>query len=167
MPDDYPVIKGEVIWPTKEQRDKGLEEIERFAPHWSASQALLIIKPRLGLIVSLKRIDHDERHFGLTVTVEEIMVAPPEFDPQKPLMLRCVWNQPYLSLSAKRISAPYSFYLHFGAEGVRQVREFSITKKFNLIKQTEKHAETILGLLSHCFSMKPDQLERLLKDDIG
>ena len=156
------MTKGQVVWPTKEQRNEGLEAIQRYAPHWNATPALLVIKPHLGLIVSVKRIEHDEHYFRLTVLVEEILVAPKEFDQREPLILQCVWNQPYMSLSRDLISAPYNFYLHFGAEGVRQVRKFSTTRKFHLWKGPE-----MMGMLRYCFSANPDQLKELLKDEIG
>jgi hypothetical protein len=167
VPEDYPNRGGnstklQTVWPTKEERDKGREAVERYAPYWSASEALLIRKPHLGLIVSIKRIEHDEMYFRLTVAVEEIIVAPEKFDPRKPVILQCVWNAPYMSLDADSISAPYNFYLHFGAEGVRLVRKFSTTRMFHAEKP-----ELMLGTLRHCFSSDPAMLKALFKDEIG
>ncbi len=56
--------------------EKGLAQIERYAPLWKASPALLVIKPHHGLIVSFESIEHDERHFALAFAVEEAIVAP-------------------------------------------------------------------------------------------
>src|SRR5208283_4019734 len=91
-------------------------------PLWKANPALLVIKPHHGLIVSLESIEHDERYFALAFAVEEAMVAPEAFDTQIPIKLRRVWNQPYMSLGADCISAPYSFYLHFGARGANSAQ---------------------------------------------
>jgi hypothetical protein len=154
MPADNPpevvVLPAQIVWPTKEQMEKGLAEIERYAPLWKASPALLVIKPHLGLIVSLKNIEHDERYFALAIAAEEAIVAPDGFDAQIPIALKCVWNQPYLSLGADSISAPYSFYLHFGAQGVQRAREFSATKCFDKLRSSPM----LLGLLRACF--EPD-----------
>ena len=84
--------------------------IERYAPLWKTSPALLVTKPHLGLIVSLEKIEHDERYFALAFAVEDAIVAPEGFDAQIPIRLNCVWNQPYMSPGADSISAPYSFY---------------------------------------------------------
>jgi hypothetical protein len=138
----------EIVWPTKEQREKRLAEIQRYAPDWRASPALLIIKPHLGVIVSLQSIEHDEHYFALRLAVEETIAAPDDFDPTTPVLLTCVWNQPYLSLSPNGISAPYSFRLHFGAQGVQHVRELSGMKFFAAVKKTE----LLPGILSACFS---------------
>lgn len=131
MPADHPAESTEpvqIVWPTKEQMEKRLAEIERYAPHWKESPALLVIKPELGLIVSLENIEHDERHFTLTLAVKEAIVAPEGFDAQIPIVLECTWNQPYMSLGADSISAAYCFYLHFGAQGVQRAREVSAKK---------------------------------------
>ena len=142
---------GQIVWPTTEERDRGRAEIERFSSVWKASPALLIIKPDLGVVVSLKDIAHDERYFTLTLEVEETIVAPDGFDPQAPIELRCVWNQPYLSVVSDCINAPYCFRLHFGAQGVRNVREFAATKLFRTLKDSSKDSSIIAGLLSGCF----------------
>lgn len=112
--------------------EKRLADIERYAPCWKASPAYLVIKPDLGLIVSLENIEHDERYFVLTLAVEEAIVAPEGFDPRIPIKLTCVWNQPYMSLGAHLISAPYSFRLEFGAQGVQRIRESTATSLIDL-----------------------------------
>ena len=136
MPDDHPplpVITCQTVWPTKEQIEKGLADIERYAPCWKASPAYLVIKPDLGLIVSLENIEHDERYFVLTLAVEEAIVAPEGFDPQIPIKLTCVWNQLYMSLDAYEIYAPYCFRLQFGEQGVQRIRDFAATSLFDTV----------------------------------
>jgi len=149
MPTDHPhqaVVPTQIIWPTKEQMEKGLAEIERHAPFWKATPALLVIKPHLGVIVSLKNIEHDERHFTLSVAVEETIVAPKGLDAQFPITLKNVWNQPYLSMDSHCISAPYGYYLHFGDEGVQRVRKLSAE-----LSDKQKNGPFTLGLLRGCF----------------
>jgi hypothetical protein len=154
MPADNPpevvLFPDQIVWPEKEEMEKGLAAVERYAPLWKASPALLVIKPYLGLIVSLENIKHDKRYFSLTIAVEEAIIAPKSFDAQNPITLTCVWNQPYMSLGADSISAPYSFYLHFGAHGVQRVREFSATRFFD----TLRNDPMLIGLLRACF--QPD-----------
>lgn len=139
---------AQIVWPTIQQMEEGLVAIKRYEPVWRASPALLVIKPRLGLIVSLKQVEHDERYFVLAIAVQEAIVAPDGFDPHIPVTLRCVWNQPYLSLGVDHISAPYSFYLHFGAQGVQRARDFSATKLFGKLR----NSPALLGLLRSCFN---------------
>ena len=149
MPADDPreaAAPAETVWPTREQAEKGLAQIERYAPLWKASPALLVIKPDHALIVSLESIEHDERHFTLALAVEEAIVAPEAFA-QILIKLQCVWNQPYMSLGTGCISAPYSFYLHFGAQGVKRAREFSKTMVFEKLR----NSPLLLGLLRSCF----------------
>lgn len=126
--------------------EKVLAEIERHAPLWKATPALLVIKPHLGLIVSLKNIEHDERYFTLSLAVEETIVAPEGFDAQIPITLKNVWNQPYLSMDPRAISAPYCYYLHFGDEGVQRVRKFGAK-----LSDKQKNGPFTLGLLRSCF----------------
>jgi hypothetical protein len=166
MPADHPpepTVSGQIIWPTKEEREKGLAAIERYAPLWKASPALLVIKPHLGLIVFLENIEHDEHYFALTIAVKETIVAPEGFDAQTPITLRCVWNQPYMSLCPDSISAPYSFYLHFGAQGVQRVRELSATRLFD----TASNSRTALGLLRGCFQPNFQLPAEYSKDKTG
>jgi hypothetical protein len=148
--DNPPEVVAQIVWPTKEQMEKRLAEIERYSAFWKVSPALLVIKPHLGLIVSLENIKHDERHFALAIAVHEAIVAPKGFDTQTPITLKCVWNQPYMSLGADVISAPYSFCLHFGAEGVQRAREFSKTGFFDKLRDSP----ILLGILGACF--QPD-----------
>ena len=91
------------------------------------------------------------------------MVAPEAFDTQIPIKLRCVWNQPYMSLSADCISAPYSFYLHFGAHGVQRAREFSATTAFEKMR----NSPMLLGLLRACFKAHFQLPAESSKDDTG
>lgn len=70
--------------------EKGFAGIERYVPRWKASPALLVIKPDLGLVVSLENIEHDERYFKLAIAVEKTIVAPGRFDSQIPIYHRWV-----------------------------------------------------------------------------
>jgi hypothetical protein len=140
-----PIQTAQIVWPTKDQWQKGSAEIEEYAPEWKASPALLVIKPELALIVAVKNIEHDERHFALSVAVEETILAPEGFNEKEPIVLECVWNQPYMSMSATDISAPYSFYLHFGAKGVQRVHEFMATEIFRSLGNNS------MGILRACF----------------
>ena len=107
------------------------------------------------MIVSVNTIECDRHHFALHVTVDDVTVAPESFDPRRPLILQCAWNQLYMSLGANRISAPYSLNLYFGIEGVQQLREFSTSEVFEALKGSN----TILGMLVDAFS--PDYDARL------
>lgn len=151
MPADLPpepLLRVNIVRPSNEERKARLTEIERYSPFWKARPALLVIKPDLALSVSLKNIDDDENYFWLILAVEETIVAPDQFIPEVPMILRCVWNQPYLSLNADLISAPYAFYLHFGSEGVQHVRELSANRVF---KEFRSKPGTV-GILRSCFS---------------
>jgi hypothetical protein len=161
--DNPPELVAQIVWPTKEEIEKRLAEIERYAPLWKASPALLVIKPDRGLIVSLANIEHDELYFALAIAVEEAIVAPEGFDARIPIMLKCVWNQPYMSLGADCISAPYSFYLHFGAQGVQRAREFSATRFFH----NPRNSRMLLGLLRACFHPDFQLPAELSNDDTG
>jgi hypothetical protein len=151
MPDDHPpspVTTLQFVLPTKEQIEKRLAELERYAPGWKASPAYLFLKPDRGLIVSFQHFKHDELYFYLTFAVEEAIIAPEGFDPQIPITLTCVWNQPYLSLGAGCINAAYCFRLEFGAQGVQRIREFTATSLFDLAKRGPYP-----GMLSICFAL--------------
>jgi len=106
----------EIVGPTRRERKKGLADVERFAPGWKSSPALLVIKPNLGLLVSVKSIEKNDSAFTLAIAVEEAIVAPKGFNSRDTISLQCCWNHPYLHLDAELISAPYSFYLHFGSK---------------------------------------------------
>jgi hypothetical protein len=162
MPGDNPEV-AQIVWPTKEEVEKGLAKIERYESIWKATPALLVIKPHLGLIVSLENIKHDEHYFALTIAVEKPIVAPEGFDAQNLITLKCVWNQPYISLGADLISAPYSFYLHFGAQGVQRARELSAMKSFDKLRNNPMQ----LGLLRSCFQSNFQLLTKLCNDDTG
>jgi hypothetical protein len=152
MPPDPPREadqSAKIIWPTKEEFDRGVTDLRRYIPVWKASLALLVIKPKLGLIVSLRQVETDERGFRIVLEVVEAMVAPPDFERQKPITLACVWNQPYLSFNVHDISAPYSFYLHFGSAGVQRAREMMVT----LAGDTNN--PFVLGRLRSCFNSRP------------
>jgi hypothetical protein len=152
-PHALPIIAGENVWPTNAEREKGLAVIERYAHRWKATPGLLIEKPYVGVVVSLQAIGHDEHYFALTLAVEDAIVAPKDFDAKAPLRLGCVWNQPYKSLSAGGISAPYCFYLYFAPHGVQQLAQFRTTKVFDALKD---HPELLLRMLRVCFTRNSD-----------
>src|SRR6266851_4268496 len=129
--------------------DKGLAELEACLPFWKETPALLVIKPTLGLIVTVLSSEHDRRGFTLRLAIRERLVAPPAFG-QTEISVACVWNQPYMSFRRSDISASYGFYLHFGSEGVARARE--LIKSFHPEKAgTLDQAQGYLGLLRTCF----------------
>lgn len=151
-PQSVPELK--IVWSTQEQVERGRTAIERYAAGWKASPALLVIKPYLALIVSLKDIQQDERHFALTLVAEQVIVAPKDFDREEPIVLTCVWNQPFMDLHRDLINAPYSFYLHFGAEGVQEVREFTQNERFSRMPP-----ELVMGALRGLFLKYSDGMK--------
>jgi hypothetical protein len=151
-----------ILKPTREERKKGLADVGRFAPIWKSSPALLLIKPHLGLIVSVESIEKDDTAFTLAIAVEEAIVAPKGFNTRDTIRLQCWWNQPYLHLDAELISAPYNFYLHFGSKGVRQVRQFRASALF---KHPES-AEAKIGHLRTCFTARSEFFAEILGWDI-
>lgn len=112
MPADNPP-EVQIVWADKRADGNGIGRDRTIRGRLDASPALLVIKPHLGLIVSLEDIKHDRRYFALAIAVEEAIVAPEGFDAQVPITLKCVWNQPYMSLSVDSISAPYCFLPSF------------------------------------------------------
>jgi hypothetical protein len=150
MPPDNPIESElKIIWPSQADMRDGLTKVEGYLPFWKANPALLVIKPELGLIVTLQSLTHDERGFKLVCGVEQALVAPPGFEATTPIALDCAWNQPYLSLAVDRISAPYCFYLHFGVEGVQRARAFSAIVG---VRRGGRAGEMLLGVLRSCFS---------------
>jgi hypothetical protein len=149
MPPDNPLESAlKIIWPSKAEVRDGLAKIEEYLPFWKTNPALLVIKPELGLIVGLQSLEHDERGFTLVCGVEQALVAPPGFETGTPINLDCVWNQPYLSMAATRITAPYGFYLHFGVEGVERARALSAI----FVRRGGTKSEMLLAELKRCFS---------------
>jgi hypothetical protein len=149
MPPDNPIESDlKIIWPSKAEMRAGLAKIEEYLPFWKIKPALLVIKPELGLIVTLQSIEHDKNGFTMVCGVEQALVAPPGFDTATPVTLECVWNQPYLSMAGDRISAPYNFYLHFGVEGVQRAKEMSAT----YFRRGGTDGKRLLGGLRSCFS---------------
>ena len=136
-----------VLKPTREQVDDGLSELQRCIPSWMASPALLVVKPHIGIVVSVQHVAHDDDGFTLSLVVKEALVTPADFEATRPIEVRCAWNQPYMSIDAHCISAPYSFYLHFGVEGVNRAREVSLS-----FVGKEKNGEILLGYMRACFS---------------
>ncbi len=140
-------VRAEIAWPTKEEIEQGVAQVQRYSPVWIATPALLVIKPHLGLIVSVKQIEYDDRFLTLKLALDQTIVAPEEFRAQDPIQLQCVWNQPYLHLARNSIFAPYCFSLHFGVEGVQHVRSLTATGAF----EDRESSGMMLGLLRRCF----------------
>ena len=115
------------------------------------------------MVVCLDSIKHDERYFALGLAVEEVIVAPEGFEEKVPITLKCVWNHPYMSMGADLISAPYSFYLHFGAQGVQRVRELSATRFFDKLRDSPM----ALGVLRASFESDIQVPGELSDDDNG
>jgi hypothetical protein len=161
LSDDLP--EAQIVFPTKEEMERGLAEIQRYAPMWKANPALLVIKPQLGLIVSLKNIQYDEHSFALTLALEGAVVAPEGFVAPVPLKVTCVWNQPYLFLYPGGIDALYSFNLHFGAQGVQRVRELTAMRFFEKLRDSPM----VLGYLRACFQPDFQMPPEMSDDDTG
>jgi hypothetical protein len=146
----------QIVWPTRTQREVGLAALSRYLPTWKASPALLVIKPNHALIVSISNHQHDDHGFQLVLAVSEALVAPDNFDISSPIRVGCVWNQPYMSMDAEGISAPYSFSLQFGAEGVQRAREASIElrRELSVAVGTDDYNSLVLGCLKGCFCVR-------------
>jgi hypothetical protein len=141
------VCQLQIVWPNKEDMKRGLGTIKRYVFGWKASPALLLIKPHLGVIVSLQELNHDERCFTLILATDAAIVAPADFDPRAPIKLACLWNQPYLSMGRDHIYAPYDFSLFFGVQGVRRVHEWTSKRSFERLRNTP----FVLPCLRACF----------------
>jgi hypothetical protein len=142
-------VEASLVEPTAEEAVKGLADLESCLPYWKESPALLVIKPTLGLIVTVLDSEHDRMGFAIRLAVQERLAAPPAFDLTE-IKVACIWNQPYLSFHRSKISAPYSFYLHFGSEGVARARE--LTRSFHAENAgTPAQAQVAVTLLRGCF----------------
>jgi hypothetical protein len=110
----------------------------------------LIKKPDLVAIVSVHTATPDAYGFRLFLTIVDALIIPDDHPTEKSsLELRCIWNQPYLYFSPEEITAPYSFYLHFGEAGITRVREL-----WRALPADRDHlAPMLLGLLRSCFSV--------------
>jgi len=145
-------LEASIIEPAAEEAAKGLADLETCLPYWKESPGLLVIKPTLGLIVTVLSSEHDRMGFTLRLAVEEKLAAPAAFD-RSEVKVSCVWNQPYLRFRRSEISAPYSFYLHFGSEGVARARELTSSLHAENAGTLDR-AQFSLGLLRACF--RPD-----------
>jgi hypothetical protein len=134
-----------IVQPTQEEADDGLRRVQGCIAAWKASPALFVEKPEIGVIVSFQSVAYDDHGFALKLAVIHVLVAPTRFDANKPIEVSCVWNQPYMSFDNQGINAPYCFYLHFGAEGVRRAREL-----WSSLSESTKQPPP-LGLLRGCF----------------
>ena len=136
-----------IVWPTEQEMSEGMATVRKCLPFWRGNPAYLLIKPNLGLIVSLQNFEFDTRYFALTFSVDDVIIEPAGFDRREPMRLEFVWNQPYMWISAEEISAPYHCGLHFGAQGVQNIRKLRATRFFEQLKNTP----LLLGFLRGCF----------------
>jgi len=121
-PDGEKRIQAKIILPSQEEVGEGLARLESCLPHWETTPGLLIIKPELAALVRVSGHVHDAMGFRLHLRIEERLLDFAVPHPET-FALRCGWNQPYMSFNDRQISAPYSFTLYFGVEGVAQARE--------------------------------------------
>lgn len=126
-PNSLPTVT--IVRPKAQEIEKGLARLEKYLPFWKETPGLLVIKPDLGLIVSVLSSTHDNMGFLLRLAVQEKLIAPPDFDLAE-LDVGCGWNQPYVSFNETRLSAPYSFYLHFGSAGVARAHKLGKSPAF-------------------------------------
>lgn len=125
----------QIVESTEQEVTEGIAKLEACLPHWMRTPALLVIKPELGLIVSVLDSKHDRNGFTLRMAVREELVVFSDFQDTE-INVGLGWNQPYASFDRDQISAPYSFFMHFGAEGVKGARE--VVKTF-----VREQAETL------------------------
>jgi hypothetical protein len=141
-------VEATIIEPSPEQIDRGIANLKSCLPHWRQTPGLLVIKPACGLIVSVAGSAHDGSGFALTLDIVDRLVSPKHFD-RTGTTVRYGWNQPYASFGPDLISAPYSFYLHFGAEGVNKARE--VVRRLPPTLDPGAGGDLMLGLLRGCF----------------
>jgi hypothetical protein len=122
--DPHATVGAEIVLPAEREVVDGLATLKKCLPHWLANPALLVIKPNLGLVVSVVNSTYDQMGFSLSLGVEEKLIAPRSFDSSE-IQVGCGWNQPYMNFDESEIWASYCFSLHFGAEGVSAARAFS------------------------------------------
>jgi hypothetical protein len=140
-------VEAEIVKPTAVRVNEGPAKLKQYLPVWMRTPALLVLKPTLGLIVAVIGSVENDWGFQLRLKVLERLLAPCEFN-ESEVKVACVWNQPYMDFDEFGISAPYSFYLHFGAEGVDKARKFA-DKVRNYAGNKERSVP--LGLLRACF----------------
>lgn len=139
-----------IVKPTAEEAEQRLADLEVCMPYWKETPALLVIKPDLGLIVAVQAIVHDAMGFTLRLAIEQKLVAPRSFD-RAGIDIGCGWNQPYMFFSKTGISAPYSFDLHFGSEGVARARELYESISRESAGSEYYQDRLLLGRLRRCF----------------
>ena len=123
QPPAVPVAQITIVKPTEEQRADGVRRLRECESVWKRTSGLLVMDPGLAAIVRLREAFCDDIGFGLALDVEECLTAPESERTQPTFTVGCVWNQPYLEFDGRGVHAPYSFYLHFDAEGVARVRQ--------------------------------------------
>jgi hypothetical protein len=154
LPDDPDTpIEVTIVEPTAEQVEEGLANLNACLPYWKTTPALLVIKPDLGLIVSVLDATHDRMGFSLRLAVHEKLEAPSDFD-ESEMKVSCVWNQPYMSFGKSVIWAPYCFSINFGSEGVARARELREQIRAE-ISYTPDTAEIIVCILRGSFPPEP------------
>jgi hypothetical protein len=159
-PTAQPVVRGTVIWPTEAQANAGLGMLNRCVPIWKTTPALLIMKPQLAAIVSLREVGHTPQGFQLLVGVEDYLVPIERLHETLKtgsLRLGCGWNQPYMSFSEKGISAPYSFRLHFEHEGVARIRQLWAS-----LPAERKEKMSVPGPWERCLDITEEKFKILL-----
>jgi hypothetical protein len=158
-----PVLQATIIEPTQKETKAGLVKLRQCVPVWKVTPALLVEKPDLAVIVSVRDVTHTRTGFRILLDVNEVLMAPVEFGDRCSLELACVWNQPYMSFSDQSVFAPYSFSLQFGREGVARARELCVS----LPTMNEGLKVFLPGLLKSCFGvgrpygLTEDQFQRM------
>ena len=119
-PPDSNIAK--LLYPAEEEIAAGRAKLEACLPHWRTTPALFMSKPPLVVIVTVRSHSHDRSGFTLRLHADQTLVTTGGEDLED-YDVGCMWNQPYMYFDENIISAPYSFTLYFGAEGVANARE--------------------------------------------
>jgi hypothetical protein len=113
----------------------------------------------LAAIVTLRSHSHDDMGYTLHLHPEQTLMAEELIDPDD-FDVFCAWNQPYMSFDSDVLSAPYSFTLYFGAQGVAHAREVQALLSQAANADGSKSFEPTI--FRSCFgSNAPEFLERL------
>lgn len=154
-PDDAEELQ--IIFPTEEEAAEGRAQLEECLAHWRTAPGLLIIKPELAVIVSVRDCSWDDVGFTLQLQTEEPLMAP-QSGVADELKVSCSWNQPYMSFDKDCIAAPYSFVLHFAAGGMALVRQYQST----LLQIAKVDAFANASVFNWCFERNgAEAMERL------
>ena len=115
---------AKLIEPTQEEVAEGRRTLEECLSHWRATPALLIVKPTLAIVADVRSHTEEALGFRLHLEATDLLMAPEDMELAR-FDVFCGWNQPYVSMNRDELHAPYSFTLHFGAEGVAHARELT------------------------------------------